>query len=176
MRTVAKFVEKPNAEIAAGRIDAGYLWNSGSFMFRAAVLLDEYRNVDADSVVSVERSVAKFACDLGCVKLDPPTFGAAKAISIAYGVMEKTARAWCRWPATGPTSARGARSGSFPTRTARAMRREASRCSRTPAIVASRPTAPVALEDVDDLFVVATQDAVLVSLQKDAKWAEAAGR
>ncbi len=46
VRAVGKFVEKPDAEIAAGYIEAGYLWNSGNFMFRAAVLLDEYRNVD----------------------------------------------------------------------------------------------------------------------------------
>jgi mannose-1-phosphate guanylyltransferase/mannose-6-phosphate isomerase len=26
---------------------AGYFWNSGNFMFRAAVLLDEYRTLDA---------------------------------------------------------------------------------------------------------------------------------
>src|SRR5882724_11117801 len=41
VRTVSKFVEKPDAETAAGYIEAGYLWNSGNFMFRAAVLSDE---------------------------------------------------------------------------------------------------------------------------------------
>src|SRR3982074_2359159 len=52
-RAVAKFVEKPDAETAATYIEAGYLWNSGNFMFRAAVLLDEYRVVDAGSVDAV---------------------------------------------------------------------------------------------------------------------------
>ncbi|MCC8935264.1 mannose-1-phosphate guanylyltransferase, partial [Bradyrhizobium sp. Arg68] len=70
VRAVAKFVEKPDAATAAGYIDAGYLWNSGNFMFRGAVLLDEYRNVDADSVASVEASVANAERDLGFVKLD----------------------------------------------------------------------------------------------------------
>src|SRR6202166_3728646 len=50
VRSVAKFVEKPDPERAAEYIKAGYLWNSGNFMFRAAVLLDEYKNVDAESV------------------------------------------------------------------------------------------------------------------------------
>src|SRR6202046_1904778 len=47
VRSVDKFVEKPNPETAAGYIKAGYLWNSGNFMFRASVLLDESRSVDA---------------------------------------------------------------------------------------------------------------------------------
>src|ERR1700726_632119 len=53
VRGVAKFVEKPDPERAAEYIKAGYLWNSGNFMFRASVLLDEYRNVDAESVQAV---------------------------------------------------------------------------------------------------------------------------
>ena len=43
VRSVAKFVEKPDPATAAEYIKAGYLWNSGNFMFRASVLLDEYR-------------------------------------------------------------------------------------------------------------------------------------
>jgi mannose-1-phosphate guanylyltransferase/mannose-6-phosphate isomerase len=50
VRSVAKFVEKPDPATAAQYIKAGYFWNSGNFMFRASVLLDEYRNVDAGSV------------------------------------------------------------------------------------------------------------------------------
>ena len=53
VRAVAKFVEKPDPATAAGYIKAGYLWNSGNFMFRASVLLDEYRIVDAESVQAV---------------------------------------------------------------------------------------------------------------------------
>src|SRR5882757_4861228 len=40
VRTVAKFVEKPDAATAASYVRDGYLWNSGNVMFRAAVLLD----------------------------------------------------------------------------------------------------------------------------------------
>src|SRR5262245_36473483 len=41
VRAVAKFVEKPDQPTAAHYINSGYLWNSGNFMFRASVLLDE---------------------------------------------------------------------------------------------------------------------------------------
>ncbi len=48
VRAVARFVEKPDAATAAAYVDEGYLWNSGNFMFRAEVLLDEYRKSDAE--------------------------------------------------------------------------------------------------------------------------------
>jgi len=57
VRSVAKFVEKPDPKTAAEYIKAGYLWNSGNFMFRASVLLDEYRTVDAASVAAVTDAV-----------------------------------------------------------------------------------------------------------------------
>src|SRR6266478_8531081 len=71
VRAVAKFVEKPDPVTAAGYISAGYLWNSGNFMFRASVLLDEYRSVDAASVQAVSDAVSKAGRDLGFVTLDP---------------------------------------------------------------------------------------------------------
>src|ERR1700704_3211558 len=70
VRAVAKFVEKPDPITAAQYIKAGYLWNSGNFMFRASVLLDEYRNLDAESVQAVSDSVTKAGHDLGFIKLD----------------------------------------------------------------------------------------------------------
>ena len=71
VRSVAKFVEKPDPATAAGYIEAGYFWNSGNFMFRASVLLDEYRKLDAASVQAVGDAVGKAGRDLGFVKLDP---------------------------------------------------------------------------------------------------------
>src|SRR5882724_10547924 len=64
VRAVAKFVEKPDPATAAHYIKVGYLWNSGNFMFRASVLLDEYRSVDPDSVQAVGDSVVKAGRDL----------------------------------------------------------------------------------------------------------------
>src|ERR1700736_3309721 len=42
VRSVVQFVEKPDPAKAVAYVDAGFLWNSGNFMFRAAVLLDDY--------------------------------------------------------------------------------------------------------------------------------------
>src|SRR5450631_1386550 len=77
VRGVAKFVEKPDPATAADYIKAGYLWNSGNFMFRAAVLLDEYRVADAGSVAAVIKAVTGAGRDLGFVTLDPEPFAKA---------------------------------------------------------------------------------------------------
>jgi mannose-1-phosphate guanylyltransferase/mannose-6-phosphate isomerase len=170
VRAVVKFVEKPDPVTAAGYIKAGYLWNSGNFMFRASVLLDEYRSVDAESVQAVTDSVVKAGRDLGFVTLDAGAFGSAKSISVDYAVMEKTSRAAvvpvkCGWSDVGSwlavwelsdkdaegNAAQGA-----------AVFEDSRNCN------VSTDKALVALEGVDDLVIVATQDAVLVSRQKDA--------
>jgi mannose-1-phosphate guanylyltransferase/mannose-6-phosphate isomerase len=170
VRSVAKFVEKPDAVTAADYVKAGHLWNSGNFMFRASVLLDEYRNVDAKSVAAVTDSVIKAGRDLGFVTLNPDAFAAAKAISIDYAVMEKTARAAvvpvaCGWSDVGSWRAvweLSDKDGQGNAVQGTAVFEDSRNCN------VSTDRALVALEGVDDLVVVATQDAVLVSRQKDA--------
>ena len=170
VRSVAKFVEKPDAATATNYVRDGYLWNSGNFMFRASVLLDEYRNVDAASVGAVVDSVIKAGRDLGFVTLDPNAFAAAKAISIDYAVMEKTARAAvipvkCGWSDVGSWHAvweLSDKDGQGNVAQGTAVFEDSRNCN------VSTDHALVALEGVDDLVVVATQDAVLVSRQKDA--------
>jgi mannose-1-phosphate guanylyltransferase / mannose-6-phosphate isomerase len=170
VRAVTKFVEKPDPATAAEYIKAGYLWNSGNFMFRASVLLDEYRNVDAESVKTVSDAVAKAGRDLGFVTLDPESFASTKAISIDYAVMEKTSRAAvvpvaCGWSDVGSWHAVWELSDKDSQGNAAqgaAVFEDSRNCN------VSTDGALVALEGVDDLVVVATQDAVLVSRQKDA--------
>jgi mannose-1-phosphate guanylyltransferase/mannose-6-phosphate isomerase len=170
VRAVAKFVEKPDPATAAGYIRDGYLWNSGNFMFQASVLLDEYRNLDAGSVKAVVDAVNKSGRDLGFFKLDSDAFGSAKAISIDYAVMEKTALAAvvpvaCGWSDVGSWHAvweLSEKDSQGNAAQGTAVFEDSRNCN------VSTDRALVALEGVDDLVVVATQDAVLVSRQKDA--------
>ncbi len=90
VHAVERFVEKPDVETATRYLTDGYLWNSGNFMFRASMLLDEYRSVDAPSVAAVSDAVAKAGRDLAFITLDEESFGRARPISIDYAVMEKT--------------------------------------------------------------------------------------
>ena len=170
VHAVARFVEKPDAVKAADYVNSGYLWNSGNFMFPATVLLDEYRKVDAASVEAISNAVTNAGRDLGFVTLEPEAFGAAKAISIDYAVMEKTARAAvvpvaCGWSDVGSWHAVWELSGKDEQGNAAhgaAVFEDSRNCNVT------TDKALVALQGVDDLVVVATQDAVLVSRQKDA--------
>jgi mannose-1-phosphate guanylyltransferase/mannose-6-phosphate isomerase len=163
-------VEKPDPATAADYVEAGYLWNSGNFMFRADVLLDDYRNAEADSLQAVSDAVAKAGRDLGFVTLDPESFAKAKAISIDYAVMEKTSRAAvvplaCGWSDVGSWHAvweLSGKDGQGNAARGAAVFEDSRNCNVT------TDKALVALEGVDDLVVVATQDAVLVSRQKDA--------
>jgi mannose-1-phosphate guanylyltransferase/mannose-6-phosphate isomerase len=170
VRAVKAFVEKPDQVTAADYVRSHYLWNSGNFMFRASVLTDEYRKFDALSSEAIRNAVAGARRDLDFLTLEPEAFGAAKATSIDYAVMEKTARAAvvevaCGWSDVGswhavwelsPKDAQGnAAQG-------RAVFENSRNCN------VSGEKALVALEGVEDLVVVATEDAVLVSRQKDA--------
>lgn len=170
VQAVARFVEKPDAAKAADYVSSGYLWNSGNFMFPASVLLDEYRKVDAASVEAVTSAVTQAGRDLGFVTLEPQAFAAAKAISIDYAVMEKTARA-----AVVPVSCGWSDVGSWLAVWELSEKDAQGNAAHGPAVFedsrncnVTTDQALVALEGVDDLVVVATADAVLVSRQKDA--------
>jgi mannose-1-phosphate guanylyltransferase len=81
---VARFVEKPDAETAAGYLAAGdYLWNTGLFVWRAADLLDEMERVSPElaELIPVVRAgrTEEF-------------FERAPTISIDHAVLERSAR------------------------------------------------------------------------------------
>jgi mannose-1-phosphate guanylyltransferase/mannose-6-phosphate isomerase len=169
VRTVDCFVEKPNAEMAAQYVRDGYLWNSGNFMFRAELLLAEYREADPTSVDAVTRAVGLGERDLASINLDKEAFENAKPLSIDYAVMEKTARA-----AVIPVSFGWSDVGSWHAVWELSEKDEQGNVVHGSAVFenshncnVSTDKALVALEGVDDLVVVAMQDAVLVSRQTD---------
>jgi mannose-1-phosphate guanylyltransferase/mannose-6-phosphate isomerase len=90
---VARFVEKPDVATAEKYLRDGYLWNSGNFLFRADVLLDEMSRFQPEIVKAARASVAAADNDLGFLRLGADEFAAAPQISIDYAVMEKTDRA-----------------------------------------------------------------------------------
>jgi mannose-1-phosphate guanylyltransferase/mannose-6-phosphate isomerase len=90
---VARFVEKPDAATAEKYVRDGYLWNSGNFLFRADVMLDELKRLQPAIVKAIEASIAKADSDLGFLRLNADAFAAAPQISIDYAIMEKTDRA-----------------------------------------------------------------------------------
>jgi len=91
---VEAFVEKPDAATARSYLDAGgYSWNSGMFMFRASVYLEELERCNPQMLAGCRAAHSSLAADLDFLRLGKEEFSACPADSIDYAVMEKTARA-----------------------------------------------------------------------------------
>lgn len=91
---VSEFVEKPDYKAAKEYVAGGdYLWNSGMFLFRADVYLDEIKKLQPGVFETCSRAYEKSARDLDFIRLDEREFSKATEVSIDYAVMEKTARA-----------------------------------------------------------------------------------
>ncbi|HXC60568.1 MAG TPA: mannose-1-phosphate guanylyltransferase/mannose-6-phosphate isomerase [Steroidobacteraceae bacterium] len=91
---VAQFVEKPTLERAQQFLEqGGYYWNSGMFLFKASVYLDELQRLAPDILESARASLTAAARDLDFVRIDQKAFEACRSDSIDYAVMEKTAEA-----------------------------------------------------------------------------------
>jgi mannose-1-phosphate guanylyltransferase/mannose-6-phosphate isomerase len=166
---IDKFVEKPNAKTAEHYVRDGYLWNSGNFMFRAGLLLDEYQRLEPDSLATVVESVERAGGDLDFIVLEPQSFARATAKSIDYAVMERTKSA-----AVMPVSYGWSDVGSWQAVWELSGRDTFSNSAHGPAVfVDSRGSYVmsdkqlVALFGVEDLVVVTTDDAVLVAKRDD---------
>lgn len=91
---VSEFVEKPDHDTARQYLACGnYLWNSGMFLFRADLYLEEVRKLHPGIFDACTRAYAKARCDLDFIRLDKQEFSAAAAVSVDYAVMEKTTKA-----------------------------------------------------------------------------------
>lgn len=165
LRMVRQFVEKPDAVTATRYIENGYLWNSGNFIFRTDVLLGEYKTVDPISSDVIARAVQHAVVNSPFVRLDKASFENATPTSIDYAIMERTTRAavlpvsfgWSdigSWQAVWDFSAKN--------EDGNAMRGSAIFEDAHDCMVISEKTI-VALNGVNDLAVIVTDDAILVS-------------
>lgn len=93
VRRVEAFVEKPDLATAQTYIDQGYLWNSGNFIFRADVMLEEIRAFEPAIADAAHEAVARSQSDLEFLVIDRDSFEKAPKKSIDYAVMERTSKA-----------------------------------------------------------------------------------
>jgi len=88
---IKSFKEKPSLEIAKKYLDLGnYFWNSGIFMFKASVYLDELKKFEPEILSSCKKSYKNTYKDLDFVRLDNDKFSKCPEKSIDYAVMERT--------------------------------------------------------------------------------------
>ncbi|AWN41145.1 mannose-1-phosphate guanylyltransferase/mannose-6-phosphate isomerase [Methylobacterium durans] len=163
---IARFVEKPDRAGAERLIAEGAVWNSGYFLFRADVMLDELE-AHAPAVLSAARAALENAArDLDFVRLDADAFAQAPKTSIDYAVMERTRHAgvlpvsfaWSdvgTWDAVWSVLAQD-ESGN-------AVRGRVELIETRGSLVHSEGEQVTAVVGLEDVVVVSTPDAVLVS-------------
>ena len=167
---VRRFVEKPDAITAKSYVEAGdYYWNSGMFAFQASTFLTELERLEPAMVANCRAAIRGGKQDLDFFRLEPKAFEACKSISIDYAVMEHTQKAaivpvemgwsdigsWeALWDASDKDNGGNALKGDV-----------LHHATRNSYLRSEGPL--VAAVGVEDLIVVATKDAVLVS-RKDA--------
>jgi mannose-1-phosphate guanylyltransferase len=162
---VERFVEKPDRATASRYLArGGYLWNSGIFVFRADVILDEIREALpelGERLEVLERSLGT----PGYARTLRRVFPEAPSISIDHGVMEKSRRivvvpAEFGWSDVGSFAAL---SEVHPLDDLGNVRQgDATVIEGRDNVVVARGGRPVAVVGVDGLVVVDAGDAVLV--------------
>lgn len=91
---VEQFVEKPDLSTAKDYLQSGnYFWNSGMFMFKASVFLDELKQHRPDIYSACQSAMNNTSSDLDFIRIDKTAFELCPDDSIDYAVMEKTAQA-----------------------------------------------------------------------------------
>lgn len=91
LASVETFVEKPDLETAKAYLASGdYFWNSGMFLFKASSYLAELKRHQPAILGAVEKAYAGKQADLDFTRLDVEAFKACPDDSIDYAVMEKT--------------------------------------------------------------------------------------
>ncbi|MCS6877513.1 MAG: mannose-1-phosphate guanylyltransferase/mannose-6-phosphate isomerase [Geminicoccaceae bacterium] len=172
---VRRFVEKPpRAEAEAMLAAGGYSWNSGMFVMRADVLLEELARFEPELARALEAVGAALAHDPEKIA-DPALYARLPALPVDKAVMERSARlavvpcdpgwsdvgSWhALWELQGKDEAGNATSGDV-------------------ALLAARDNLVraehrlVALVGVRDLAVIETADAVLVASRTDGELVKA---
>ncbi|HEX5321935.1 MAG TPA: mannose-1-phosphate guanylyltransferase/mannose-6-phosphate isomerase [Stellaceae bacterium] len=163
---VTRFIEKPPAADAERYFRAGtYSWNSGIFLFSASSYLAELERLQPEMLIACKEAVAKAKRDVDFIRLDGDSFKACPSESIDYAVMEHTARTavvpvdmgWNdlgSWDALWENSARDAAGNSL---LGNVVAEDASNC------YLRSEAGLLAAIGTEDLVVVATRDAVMVS-------------
>lgn len=161
---VAGFTEKPDADRAQKFVDAGYLWNSGNFFFRADVMRAEIEAFEPAIAEAARAALDNAREDLDFLVLDEASFAMAPQKSIDYAVMERTEKAAVMpadvgWSDIGSWAAVGALSS--PDEHGNVMRGEGVIMDAKNVYLRS-DEGLTAVVGVSDVIVVTTGDATLV--------------
>jgi len=183
---VKRFVEKPDALHAKQYVESGrFFWNAGIFLFNARALIDAVEQFAPGILAACAEAIANGKSDLDFLRLSERHFEKADSISIDYAVIEKASNIRCvpfdagwsdlgSWTEVWETSNRDA-DGNAGKGDVQFMRAKGS--------YAYSDGAAVSVLGLENVIVVATRDAVLVTSKAESQGVkdvvakfEAAGR
>ena len=88
---IKKFIEKPKLELAKKLIlEKNYTWNSGMFVFKTSTIMRELERFESSMVGFCKKSLNKGFKDLEFQRLDKESFARCNDTSIDVSIMEKT--------------------------------------------------------------------------------------
>jgi mannose-1-phosphate guanylyltransferase / mannose-6-phosphate isomerase len=171
-RTVEAFVEKPDAATAAKYVAQKYLWNSGNFLFHAATMLAEIEHFEPAMAEAAKAAVEGLTRDLDFLRLASEPFARAPKKSIDYAVMQRTKLA-----AVVPADLGWSDIGSWGSVWDVLDHDAAGNATDGPVVMLDSRNSLVHSEEsvlttvigLDDVIVVSTADAVLVSARTKAE-------
>jgi mannose-1-phosphate guanylyltransferase/mannose-6-phosphate isomerase len=169
---VARFVEKPDAATAEGFVAEGtYYWNSGMFMFGATRYLQELEQHAPAIATAANQAMDAAYRDLDFCRLDETAFSACPSDSIDYAVMEHTRDAAVvpadiGWNDVGSWSALWE---TLPKDTNGNAQRGDVYLDGVKNSLVRAESRIVAVVGLDDIVVVETQDAVLVTSKAEVQ-------
>ena len=172
LNKVLKFVEKPDLETAESYISSqNYLWNSGMFMFAAKDYLAELQQHRPDILTACQKAWQGKKLDLEFVRIDEQAFQDCPSESVDYAVMEVTQQAYV-YPISVGWSDLGSWSSLAevlePDQNGNVFHGDVIADDSQNNYVYSEDKL-VAVLGVDDVVVVNTKDAVLVTNKQEAQ-------
>jgi mannose-1-phosphate guanylyltransferase len=169
---IISFTEKPSLEVAKKYLNSEkYYWNSGIFMFKASVYLEELKKYEPEIYDVCKKSCIKVRKDLDFIRLDNDVFYKCPDKSIDYAVMEKT-NTGVIVPFSGSWSDVGSWESLWESKS-KDLNNNVSEgdviLSKVKNSYVHSSNRLVAVNDLSDLIIIDTQDALLVSSKKKSK-------
>lgn len=172
IHAVARFVEKPDRQRAEQMLAAGgFYWNSGMFMLGAQSFLSEAERLSPESHEAARGAVEAARTDLDFIRLDEKSFAKAPDISVDYAIFEKSnlvslipvSFPWSdlgSWDAVWKVSGKDAAGN--------VVKGDATLSNTQNSLVVSEK-AHIAIDGLDDVAVIASEDAIYIGKLSDAQ-------
>ncbi len=169
---IESFIEKPDKKTAEKLIkDNRFTWNSGMFLFKAQEIIKEINKFSPEILINCKNSINKSLFDLDFQRLDKSSFEKCDDISIDVAVMEKTSKGIVI-----PLDVGWSDVGSWEVVWETSLKDYEGNCTEGKVVLENSKNSYIRSEnrlivgiDLNDLVVVETRDAILISAKRSSQ-------